>query len=185
MHISTRAIYLARWPVDRIGQWAVALCHFLIRSYFPVPARCRVKVALHHTTSYCHKQHRSINRRRTRPAEQDKVFVTLDGIKNGMNPFLTLALTLTQTTTLSPNHLTTSNFRWPCTLFHLMCITQTSCMCDTNLRTCSTTQVWRNATFNLHLASNPGVSFQNSNLLVNNYAQLYTHTCHCLENILD
>ena len=43
-----------------------------------VPARCRVKVALHHTTSYCHKRHCSVNRRRTRPAEQDKVSLQME-----------------------------------------------------------------------------------------------------------
>ena len=34
---------------------------------------------------------------------------------------------LTLTVTLSPNHSTTSNFGWPCTLFRLMCIAQRSC----------------------------------------------------------
>ena len=38
------------------------------------------------------------------------------------------SLALTLTVTLSPNYFTVSNFRWPCTLFRIMCITQTSCM---------------------------------------------------------
>ena len=37
------------------------------------------------------------------------------------------SLALTLTVTLRPNYFTTSNFGWPCTLFRLMCITQTSC----------------------------------------------------------
>ena len=50
-----------------------------------------------------------------------------------------LSLALTLTVILSPNHFTTSNFKWPCKLFCLMCTVQTSCMCHTTLCMCGTT----------------------------------------------
>ena len=45
-----------------------------------------------------------------------------------------LALALTLTCILSPNHYTTSNFKGPCTLFRLMCTAQPSYKCHTTLR---------------------------------------------------
>ena len=80
-----------------------------------VPARCRVKVTLRHTciTSPQVTSHNltSSNQAQARPEERDK------GVHHFLKQkkhFLSLALTLTRT-------LTISNFERPCTLFHLMC----------------------------------------------------------------
>ena len=89
-------------------------------------------------TSYSHKWHRSINRRRTRPSlgqESRKGVCTLrkEIKKRWYFPGKALALKL------SPNHYPTSNFGWLCTQSRLMCIAQTSCTCHINLRMRSTT----------------------------------------------
>ena len=95
-----------------------------------------------------------INGRRTRPSLGRRARPCLSLFSkrkkwNGNTHSPSLALTLTLTVVLSPNHYTTRNFGCLCTQFCLVSIAQTSCMCRINLRM-RRTQVWRNATFTLH-----------------------------------